>query len=82
MKFIQPPYKNTKNHKYKDHTNCIINLDNVTAIESAREAYYPDNEGIPSIRFHTVGEQQIWYFDREDEKLRDTTIKKLCTEIE
>jgi hypothetical protein len=78
MKMLVPPKERTYNHKYKNHTNPPVNADRVLTMEAARQAYYPDNEGIPIIRFWFGGKDYAeWYFDKGEENSRDKSLKAL-----
>lgn len=72
---LYPENKNVANHMYKDHVNKVVNLNNVTTASVKREAYYPDNEGIPVVRFDFIdGSSHDWYFDKGQEKQAETTL--------
>ena len=79
---LQPPYQRTQNYKYSGHTNLVVNEDRVMTIEKAREAYYPDNEGIPVIRFWFGGKDfHDWYFDKGKETERDSCYLELMVKL-
>ncbi len=78
MKFMRPPKLSTDIPKYAHHVNADVNLDNVTSFKKGREAYYPDNEGIPTIEFTFIGGGTVvWYFDRGDESLIMRTMNEI-----
>lgn len=79
MKMVKPPYLHTTIPKYRCHLNPIINLDQVCRITKWRESWYPDNEGIPAIRFFFASRNDDcdWYFDQWDEKLRNEVFEAI-----
>lgn len=69
MKLIAAP-KYTKQNKYgSQHKNHVINLANVNCMIKTRMHWYPDNEGVPSIKFSFPNDVVEWIFDTDD--LRD-----------
>ncbi len=69
---LRPPKERTASRKYGDHTNSAVNAARVLTIEKSRMAYYPDNGGIPTIRFWFGGkDDHHWYFDHGEEERRD-----------
>jgi len=75
---VRPPKERSSYSKYSAHTNEAVNLDLVLTVTKAREAYYPDNEGIPVIRFW-FGDKNYhqWYFDRGEESQIDNWLRLL-----
>lgn len=83
MNLIKPPKEHTQIPKYTDHTNEVINLDKIWSFKKSRETYYPDNEGIPTIRFW-FGQDGFhsWFFDKNEETLRDDTYNSIVSTYE
>jgi hypothetical protein len=82
MNIIKPPKERTSAPKYSAHTNRPVNYDKVLTVCAGREAYYPDNEGIPVIEFWFGGENKHqWYFDKGEDKLRDKLLAQLLEDV-
>lgn len=61
-----------ENHKYGPRDNDPVNMDVIERFSKSREHYYPDNEGIPVIKFYRNGKEVYqWMFEKREEKLRD-----------
>lgn len=68
-----------KNHKYGPRDNSPVNLGVIERFSKSREHYYPDNEGIPVIKFYREGKEVYqWFFEKEEEKLRDEVFNDLA----
>lgn len=81
MNITKPPHENVSITKYSNHTNSSVNLDKVLLIKKTREAYYPDNEGIPAIQFWFGGnDYHLWYFDKGRESSRDIIYDELIAQ--
>jgi hypothetical protein len=80
-KFISPPKERTSMPKYRDHTNEPVNLSTVTKVCASRERYYPDDEGIPVVKFTFVGGgNHLWYFDKGEEGEVKKTIASILSQ--
>jgi hypothetical protein len=78
MKLAHPPHERVDSYKYKDHVNRAINRDKILSVHKTREHYYPDNEGIPVLRFWFGGKDyHDWYFDKGQENKRDALYRTL-----
>lgn len=79
MKFVICEEKSyLKNQKYGPRDNSPVNMSVIERIEKSRERYYPDNEGIPAIRFYRDGKiVYSWFFEKSEEKLRDSVFERL-----
>ena len=76
MKFIEPNIEKVRNHRYSSHENKAINIYGVMSISKSHINHYPDNKGIPTLRFwFNENMSEDWYFDTEEE--RDRVYKKI-----
>ena len=64
--FIKPPYEKLEYGKYENHKNNPVNLANVKGIEKEQYKYYPDNDGVASIKF--LGTKITWLFENTKER--------------
>lgn len=78
--FFKPVKTNIDHSKYKNHKNLPVNAERILTISAAREAWYPDNEGIPVIRFW-FGDKDYhdWFFEKGFEEIRDRVIESLLS---
>lgn len=77
VRFIQCSFEciNYRGHLLK---NDPINIGNVNQISKDRLHFYPDNDGIPTIRFKmNGGEDLIWHYNKKDERIRNEDFQKI-----
>ena len=61
----------------KEKINPPINLDRIIYFVKGNESYYPDNTGVPSIRFiYDKDLEVIWWYHRHEE-MRDEDYKRI-----
>ena len=68
--------------KYRNDTlrNITIHKNHIVSIDIGRYARYPDNSGIPTIRFVMLNNNIIeWYFDNE--KKRDDCYQSILNSM-
>lgn len=66
--FVQPTYKIVRYRQY-DETNHPVNISLCQGLVEFQEAYYPDNFGIPALRFQ--GCYIRWIFPDEEERQKE-----------
>lgn len=51
-----------ENVKYRSNvvTNKPVNLNHCISIEKVKFNWYPDNEGLPAIKFHGCGQEWVY----------------------
>lgn len=56
--------------RYDKHVNVAINLLNVISFSRSKYAWYPDNEGVPSLAFSMIGRDEAleWIFRTEQDR--------------
>lgn len=71
--FIKP-HTESIGGRYGSHKNLAVNLDLCRAIEKDKLKWYPDNDGVPSIKF--IGCKAEWIFQSMEE--RDEAYEKIA----
>lgn len=71
--FIKPPFEKLNYGRYENRINIPINLANVNGIEKYQLKYYPDNDGVPGIKFLGTETKKnedgiIWIFHNVEER--------------
>jgi hypothetical protein len=66
--FLEPIHNVVKYGKY-DIVNHIVNISLCKGIEKFQEKYYPDNEGIPALKFK--GCDIRWIFPNKNERQKE-----------
>jgi hypothetical protein len=72
--FVKCSCEQSEYKGYKHH-NSPINIELVTQVEKMREAYYPDNEGTPAIKFHGI--EKTWTYSKSQTKKRDEDYERI-----
>lgn len=75
-KFIKCSCENTEYKGYKMH-NSPVNIELVTQVQKIQEAYYPDNEGTPAIKFHGIDKK--WVYAKNQGKQRDLDYENIVS---
>lgn len=63
----------TPEQRYRGETiiNRTVNLSLVASFEKKKYNWYPDNDGLPGIRFYSFDNNKIAHWAYKDEKHRD-----------
>ena len=77
-----PEKEHLKCQRYGPRNNDAVNMDVIERVAKSRESYYPDNEGIPVIKFYRDNKcVYMWFFDKREEKIRDAVYARLTTKV-